>query len=142
MAALQLVGIEQLFTPACKHSLQSFKPARGMPRKIAGFHPHCAYACTLITTAILPRPTEVSSSLSDFPRCAGRIQVSPQQAQWYEPISPDFARLTAIPTICCRHRCRTGCRDLDTQESPRIRFWPARYRSVGIQTPGRTLGAG
>jgi len=44
MAALQLVGIEQLFTPACKHSLQSFKPARRMRRKLAGFHPHCAYA--------------------------------------------------------------------------------------------------
>jgi len=42
MAALQLVGIEELFTPACKHSLQAFKPARGMPRKLAGFHPHCA----------------------------------------------------------------------------------------------------
>jgi len=27
--------------PACKHSLQAFKPARGMPRKLAGFHPHC-----------------------------------------------------------------------------------------------------
>jgi len=44
MAALQLVGMEQAFTPACKHSLQSFKPARRMRRKLAGFHPHCAYA--------------------------------------------------------------------------------------------------
>jgi len=25
--------------PACKHSLHAFKPARGMPRKLAGFHP-------------------------------------------------------------------------------------------------------
>jgi len=34
MAALQLVGIEQLFTSACKQSLQSFKPARRMRRKL------------------------------------------------------------------------------------------------------------
>jgi len=70
MAALQLVGIEELFprsggyaasrssrraacraslpaftlnalmpVPACKQSLHAFKPARGMPRKLAGFHP-------------------------------------------------------------------------------------------------------
>jgi len=25
--------------PACKQSLHAFKPARGMPRKLAGFHP-------------------------------------------------------------------------------------------------------
>jgi len=49
MAALQLVGIGELFTPACKQNLHAFKPARGMPRKLASFHPHCAYACTPIT---------------------------------------------------------------------------------------------
>jgi len=26
--------------PACKQSLHAFKPARGMPRELAGFHPH------------------------------------------------------------------------------------------------------
>jgi len=46
MAALQLVGMEQPFTPACKHSLHALKLARGMPRKLASLHPHCAYACT------------------------------------------------------------------------------------------------
>jgi len=30
--------------PACKHSLQAFKPARGMPRKLAGFHPITAHS--------------------------------------------------------------------------------------------------
>jgi len=76
MAALQLVGIEELFTPACKHSLQAFKPACkhslqafkpackhslqafkpacGMPRKLAGFHPHCALPCTPITAHSTP----------------------------------------------------------------------------------------
>jgi len=39
MAALQLVGIEQPFTPACTQSLHAFKLARGVPRKLAGFHP-------------------------------------------------------------------------------------------------------
>jgi len=39
MAALQLVGVEELFLPACKHSLQSFKPARGMPRKVENDRP-------------------------------------------------------------------------------------------------------
>jgi len=33
MAALQLVGIEELFTPAWEHRLQAFKPARRMRRK-------------------------------------------------------------------------------------------------------------
>jgi len=44
-AALQLVGMEQAFTPACKHSLQAFKPARGMPRKLALFRP-ASTACS------------------------------------------------------------------------------------------------
>jgi len=30
--------------PACKHSLQAFTPARGMPRKLAGFHPIAAHS--------------------------------------------------------------------------------------------------
>jgi len=54
MAALQLVGIEKLFAPVWRRSRQPFKPARGMPRKLASFHPHCAYACTTITAHSTP----------------------------------------------------------------------------------------
>jgi len=54
MAALQLVGIEELFTPACKYSLQSFKPARGRPRKLAGFYAHWALPCSPITAHPAP----------------------------------------------------------------------------------------